>query len=124
MQSLKNEMKLLGRNRIDSAGQLSWYKDAVTAQMEVLTEKRQSLRYKARKTTDETALAEIKTEISGLSEQIGTLRRDVKLCGSITARSAVMKEKIRQAAAIRAKEQPQKIQRKEPKEYESFRRRR
>ena len=124
MQGLKNEMKLLGGNRIDSAEQLSWYKDAVTAQMEVLAEQRQGLRYKARKTKDETALAGIKAEISGLSAQLGALRRDVKLCDSVTARTAVMTQKIKQAAAIRENEQKQKIQRKEQRAYEPFRRRR
>jgi len=98
MQELKNELKLLGRNHIDSAEQLFSYKEGVTARITELTDKRQSLRYKTRRMKDEPTLAALKSEIADLSAQLGTLRRDVKLCDSITARTADMKEKIKQAA--------------------------
>lgn len=105
MNELKNEMKLLGRNHIDSAQQLFSYKESVTVQVAELTNKRKSLRYKVRSEKNETALATLKSEIAELSSQLGVLRREVKLCDSITARTADMKEKIRQYAEIRAKEQ-------------------
>ena len=108
MQELKNEMKLLGLNRIDSAEQLFSYRKVAADKIADLTEKRQGLRYKTRRTKDETALSAMKSEIAGISVELGTLRREVKLCDSITARTALMKERIRQAAAIRANEQKNK----------------
>jgi hypothetical protein len=125
MHELSNEMKLLGRNRIDSAEQLSSYKEGLTAQIAKLTDTRQHLRYKARSVKDEPTLAGLKAEIADLSTQLGALRREVKLCDSIEARTAVMKEKIHMAAEIRAKEQQQtKSQTKEVKAYDPFRGRR
>ena len=37
-------------------------------------------------------LAEVKTEISALTKQIGELRKEVVLCDGIAARSGVIKE--------------------------------
>lgn len=124
MHDLSNEMKLLGRNRIDSADQLFSYKETTDARITELTEKRQGLRYKTRRTKDESTLAALKTEISGISAQLGTLRREVKLCDSITARTADMKAKIRQAAEIRAKEQEPNTKQKEGMIYDKWRGRR
>ena len=108
MQELKNEMKLLGRNHIDSAEQLFSYRKVAAGKIAELTEKRQGLRYKTRRTKDKTALSAIKSEIAGISTELGTLRREVNLCDSITARTALMKERIRQASEIRANEQKNK----------------
>ncbi|MDR1891738.1 MAG: relaxase/mobilization nuclease domain-containing protein, partial [Oscillospiraceae bacterium] len=123
MHELSNEMKLLGANRIDSAEQLSSYKEGMTAKIAELTDTRQHLRYKARSVKDEPTIAGLKAEIAGLSTQLGALRREVKLCSSIEARTADMKEKIRIAAEIRAKEQAQ-LKSKEMEEQTYAKRRR
>lgn len=123
MHKLTAELKLLGRNRIDTAEQLSLYKDSVTEQIAELTDRRQKLRYKTRKAKDEPTVTALKGEVADLSKQLGALRREVKLCDSITARTAEMKQKIKTAAEIQAKEQEQ-IKGKETRSYDSLRRRR
>ena len=107
MDKLKNEMKLLGENRIDSTEQLFSYKENQTEHIQNLTEQRQSLRYKLRKTQDEKDITTIKAEISDLSAQLKGLRREVKLCDSIQTRTAEMREKIKLASEIRTKKQKQ-----------------
>lgn len=123
MHQLSDEMKLLGRNHIDCAEQLSSYKEGVSGKITELTDKRQILRYKTRRVKDETALATLKSEIAGISAELSTLRREVRLCDSITTRTADMREKIRQAAELRAKEN-QIETKKEEKTYDQWRRRR
>lgn len=108
MQALKNEMKLLGRNRIDSAEQLFSYKKDMANKITDLTEKRQGLRYKIRRAKDESVLSAIKSEISAISAELSTLRREVKLCESIKARTALMKECIKQASENRENEKTTK----------------
>jgi hypothetical protein len=123
MHELSNEMKLLGRNHIDCAEQLSSYKEGLTVKIAELTDTRQHLRYKARSVKDDPTLVGLKAEIAGLSAELGTLRKEVKLCDSIEARTAVMREKIRMAAEIRGKEQEQiKSQTKEEQTYAKRRR--
>jgi hypothetical protein len=123
MHDLSNEMKLLGKNRIDSAEQLSAYKEGLTAQIAELTDKRQHLRYKARSVKDEPTLTGLKAKIVDLSAQLGVLRKEVKLCNSIETRTADMREKIRIAAELRAKEQEQhKSPTKEEQAYAKWRR--
>ena len=124
MHDLSNEMKLLGRNRIDTAEQLSSYRDSVTARIVELTDERRNLRNKTRSSKDEPTVTALKAEVADLSAQLGAMRREVKLCDSISARTAVMREKIRLVAEIRAKEQQSKLQDREGNDHEQWRGRR
>jgi hypothetical protein len=127
MHLLSEEMKLLGRERIDTPEQLTAFKDSLTAQITEQTDTRQHLRYKVRSAKDEPTVAALKAEIAEYNTTLAKLRGEVKLCDRITARTAEMKEKIRTAADIRAKEQQQeqtKIQGKEGRAYDTFRGRR
>ena len=125
MSRIGEEMKLLGRHRIDTAEQLSSFKDGLTKQITEITDVRQHLRYKARSVNEEPVLASLKAEITGCSAQLAELRKGVKLCGRISARAAEMTEKIRKAAEIRAMEQEQIQSRgKEQRAYDQFRGRR
>ena len=124
MRELSAEMKLLGANFIDSAEQLLSHKDKLTAQIAAITEARQKLRYKLRSAKEEPVIADLKSEIAACSAELIGLRREMKLCDKISARTADIKEKIR-IAAVRAKEQePIKSQAKEEKAYGIFRGRR
>lgn len=125
MHLLSEEMKLLGSCRIDNAEQLFSYKEGLTQRIEDLTGQRQKLRYKPRSTKDESTIIVLKSEISSCSGQLAELRKGVRLCDRITARTAEMKDKIRKAEQLRANEQEQnKSREKDVKDYEPFRRRR
>jgi len=125
MSQIGEEMKLLGRHRIDTAEQLLSFKDGLVKQIESLTDQRQHTRYKARSVKDEPTLAALKAKITDYSAKLAELRKEVKLCDRITARTAEITEKIRKAAEIRAKEQEQIQSRgKEPRAYDQFRGRR
>ena len=120
MDAISEEVKLLARHRIDTAEQLSSYRSELETKAEMLTADRKRL-YKKQRTvavkTDEAKLSEVKAQITALSRELATIRREVKLCDDIAIRSGVMKEKIR---AVREDEQSQ---RKEQNRNEQLRRR-
>lgn len=117
MQNIAKEVRLLCRYRIDTAEQLSSFKESKTAEIISLCSGRKRLRNQARSIRDGDKLAAVKSDISALSEQIGKLRREVRLCEDIETRSAEIKEKIRRAAH---ESKSEKSQGKEWKPYESF----
>ena len=63
--------------------------------------------------SDEAASAEVSTAIATLSKELSQLRREVKLCSGIAARSGILPERIQEI---------QKSQRKEQNEHDQFRR--
>ena len=119
LETITQEARLLGTHRIDTAQQLSSYKDGLEAQIDQITAQRKSL-YKQQRSvavkTDEGKAAEVKESISKLSSQLSTLRREVKLCNNIALRSGIILEHIQM---VKAKEQSV---RKEQKEHEQRRR--
>ena len=119
LEAITQEARLLGTHRIDTAQQLSSYKDGLEAQIEQITAQRKSL-YKQQRSvavkTDEGKAAEAKESISHLSSQLAALRREVKLCNDIALRSGIILEHIQME---KAKEQSI---RKEKTEHEQRRR--
>lgn len=99
------ETRLLVRNRIDTAEQLFSYQSEVKDKIMALTAERKQL-YKLQRTAavkaDPKKAAEIKEQISTLSKELATLRKEVSLCDDIAERSGVIKEKIK---AVREDEQ-------------------
>ena len=120
MDAISEEVKLLVGNHIDTAEQLSSYKEGLEARIELLTADRKSLYRKQRTVSvksDEDALTKVKAQIADISKELAALRREVRLCEDIAIRSGVIREKIK---AIREDEQSQG---KENKRNEQFRRR-
>ena len=120
MDAISKEVKLLVGNHIDTAEQLSSYKEGLEARIELLTADRKSLYRKQRTVSvksDEDALTKVKAQIADISKELAALRREVRLCEDIAIRSGVIREKIK---AIREDEQSQG---KENKRNEQFRRR-
>lgn len=119
LDAITQEARLLGTHRIDTAQQLSSYKDGLEAQIEQITAQRKSL-YKRQRSvavkSDEGKAAEVRESISKLSSQLSTLRREVKLCNDIAHRSGIILEHIQME---KAKEQSV---RKEKTEHEQRRR--
>ena len=119
MEAITQEARLWGRHRIDTAQQLSSYKDGLEAQIDQITAQRKSLYKKQRSVavkTDEGKAAEVRESISKLSSQLAALRREVKLCNDIALRSGIILEHIQME---KAKEQSV---RKEKNEHEQRRR--
>ena len=120
MEAISEEVKLLVGNRIDTAEQLSSYKEGLESRIELLTADRKSLYRKQRTVSvksDEEVLIKVKAQIADISKELALLRREVRLCEDIAIRSGVIREKIK---AIREDEQSQG---KENKRNEQFRRR-
>lgn len=95
LERISKETRLLCHYRIDTAEQLFSMKENLQGQMAELTESRKHLRYKCRNIKDSENMAKVKEEISGLTKQIGELRKEVVLCDGIAVRSGVIIEKIR-----------------------------
>jgi len=119
VQNIVKETRLLVKHGIDTAEQLTAYKNGLTREIISLSGTRKHLRYQSRSIRDEEKLAAVKAQIAELSEKIGVLRREVKLCEDIETRSADMKDKLRKAA-----EDQEKTQGKEMDKHEPFRGRR
>ena len=117
MEAIAKETRLLCRNHIDTARQLLSYKGSLETEMSALLEKRKELYSKSRSAKDEDTKSQVKAELSDISKRLSILRKEVKLCEGIAARSDTLKEKL---AAIRADEQEQ--QRKELTKNEHRRR--
>ena len=117
MEAIAKETRLLCRNHIDTAQQLLSYEGSLETEMSALLEKRKELYSKSRSAKDEDTKSQVKAELSDISKRLSILRKEVKLCEGIAARSDTLKEKL---AAIRADEQEQ--QRKELTKNERRRR--
>ncbi len=118
IQNISREARLLAKHSIDTDEQLIAHKDGLTAQINTLYSARKSLRYRLRSIKDEGAAVSLKTEIAALSEKIGGLRREVRLCEDIETRSGVMRDNLRRAR------EDEESKKKEMTRNEPFRRRR
>jgi hypothetical protein len=114
---ISREITLLCRHRIDTQEQLSSFRAGLTGEIEALAAQRQELRNSIRRPKDEKTVAETKAQIALLSARMGEIRREVRLCDDIAARSEQFKEKIRQAR----QEQEQKIEERGKSRYDKFR---
>lgn len=105
MEAITRETRLLCRNHIETAEQLCSYKGSLETEMAGLLLKRKGLYAKNRRLTDSEEKAEVKAELSDISKRLRVIRREVRLCEGIAARSGVLKEKLQ---TIRADENQQK----------------
>ena len=110
---ITDEVRLLGKYHIDTAEQLFSYQSSMEEKIKTLTDDRTHLRKKLRTKMDDGQLSEVREKISEISDELKTLRKEVKLCGGIAERSKVMKTNLE---VIRAEEE--KIRRKENRSYE------
>lgn len=115
LDAITKEIRLLCVNHIDTLEQLLSYKAGLAAEIETLTGDRKHLRYQSRSITDELRLSEVKAEISDISQKLATLRKEVKSCDNIAARSVEIKEKLDRVR------QEEITDRREDKRHEQFR---
>ena len=107
LNTISKETKLLCHYHIDTAEQLFSLKDRLQKQMEQCVEERKHLRYKIRANRPEEEIQELKEQIKGLTEEIGTLRREVVVCDGIAARSKVIEEKFKMVREEKEKKEEQ-----------------
>ena len=105
MDVITKETRLLCRNHIDTAEELLSYQGSLKSETEWLTAKRKELSYKIRPMSDGEEKQAVKAEISDISNRLQVIRKEVRLCGGIAARSDTLKEKMK---VIRADEQKEK----------------
>ena len=116
MDAITKEARLLCRCHIDTAEQLLLYQGSLESEKKELTEQRKGLYSLSRKVSGEEKEA-VKTQISDISKRLGEIRKEVRLCEGIAARSGTLKEKLQ---TVRAGEQ--EIKRKELMKNEHRRR--
>ena len=104
MEAITQETRLLCRNHIDTTEQLCSYKGSLETEMSALLQKRKELYSKSRRISGEEKEA-VKAEISDISGRLKVIRKEVRLCEGISARSDTLKEKLQ---TIRADENEQR----------------
>ena len=116
MEQITQEVRLLGRENISTAEQLSDYKQKVESEIKSLTDNRTHLRNKVRRKLSDDELSKAKDELKDTTNKLRELRKELKLCDGIAERSKVMEQNLEQ---VRADEQ--KSYRKERKPNEQWR---
>ena len=100
MDAISEEAKLLARCDIDTDEQLSSYKAGLESTIESLVAERRSL-YKSERTVaikdDPEKLSAVRSDAAAISEQLKKLRKEVRLCEDIAARSGAIIEKVNRA---------------------------
>jgi hypothetical protein len=119
IQAIAKETRLLARHGIDTTGELAAYREGLAERLAALSSVRKSLRYKARSARGDEAQTAARAEVAALTERIGKVRKEVRLCEDIKARSELMEAKLQRAAA-----EQEKPARKENPTHEPIRRRR
>lgn len=98
LEKINAETKLLCNHKIDTFEQLAAYKSSIEARMATITTERKDLRNKVKSAKRSGGNAEhITVEISDLSGQLALLRKEVRLCDGIKARSEEIPKKLHQA---------------------------
>ena len=88
------EAKLLGKYNINTAEELSSFTEGLSNKFKELAYKRAKLRNKLRRMHDTETMQPIKDEISELSSQMANLRKQMRLCEDIAARSGVIERVV------------------------------
>ena len=88
------EAKLLGKYNINTAEELSLFTEGLSNKFKELAYQRAKLRNKLRRMHDTTEMQPIKDEISQLSLQMAELRKQMRLCEDIAARSGVIERVV------------------------------
>lgn len=93
------QAKLLGREKIETQGQLTQYKKSVESEIDQLTQRRSELRNELKRVNrqeNESRAAAVKARISDISAKLKKLRKEVVLCSKIEERSGCVLENLEQ----------------------------
>ena len=98
LEKINAETKLLCNHKIDTSEQLAAYKSSIEARMATINTERKDLHNKVKRAKRSGGNTEhITVEISDLSGQLALLRKEVRLCDGIKARSEEIPKKLHQA---------------------------
>lgn len=95
MEQISQEARFLCKYKIDTIEAVENYRASNKQQIKKLCTERKKLWNRTQRTLDEKEVSKIKADIAGLSAQIKALRKEVKYCDGVAARSMPMKEKIK-----------------------------
>lgn len=105
LNQLTAQVTLLGQHNIQTDKELKAYLKSVEERIVTLEEERTKLRNDLRKTgCTEKETVKIKTEIAKRTKKLSVLRKEVKLCLDIEARSKGIREKVEQVMIEEEKE--------------------
>ena len=105
LEAVDKQFHFLFRHKIDTAEELTSYRDDASQRITIISEERKELKNELRRIgIPEQRLEEIKTRIGQISAELRTLRQDVKLCDAIAVRSLEIAEKNAQLKQIEEKE--------------------
>lgn len=93
---ITQQTRLLGKYCINTDEQLLAFKSEHEAEIKSITAERDALRSRLRRKISDKEFENVKTQISGKTEQIKILRKEVKLCDGILERSGVIKNNVNQ----------------------------
>ena len=97
MDAISEQAKFLSRHGIDNDKQLNSFRTNTEQRIAALTAEHKALsNEKRRSSVPEERKTELVTQISALSVQLKSLRRDVRLCNAILERSMFIAEKQEQ----------------------------
>ena len=105
MDTISEQTKFVFKYKLDTAEQVDALKGSLAEQMKSLEAERTHLRnLKRQKGTTEAEIEKYTAQISELSQQLKTLRKDVNLCDSVIERSLLIHEKNEQMKTLKGKE--------------------
>ena len=109
LEAVDKQFHFLFRHKIDTAEELTSYRDDASQRITIISEERKELKNELRRIgITEQRLEEIKTRIGQISAELRTLRQDVKLCTAIAARSLEIANRNAQLKQIEEREVEQK----------------
>lgn len=95
LDQLTKEVRLISRENISDTADLLRFKNDTESEMQKLAKRRDALRNECRRVgVTGLELKSKKTQISLITDKLGTLRKELKLCDRIEKRSTVMEEQI------------------------------
>jgi hypothetical protein len=97
MATITAQTKLLCQHRISSKEQLLAFASATEQEVNQLCGERKMLYNRIRRANDTVQIKAYKAQIAALSKQIDRLRKEVRLCAGILARSGEMRTKLQES---------------------------
>ncbi len=117
LDKLTEQVRLLGKNHIDTSEQLFLYKSNLESEIQNLTSDRKQLQKEIRrKGITDAELSEKKARITAMTNRLKELRKEVRLCEQIAERSGVIRCNFETVIA-----EEEQLQRKEDRNYEQRR---
>ena len=102
LDKLDAQARFLGENNIETIEDLNRYRKTAEEKLDTLTDRRSALRNELKRVTratDGERVAEVKEQISGVSQEMKKIRRSIKLCDSIEERSRRMEDSLQNLTA-------------------------